>query len=146
MTKAEMRGFSLIEVMAAVAIFGIGLAAIFSAFGNSAQQLEHQRHTTHSIHLTEAKLEEILLWSSSDAQLVVGGSYGPVWFTADGLANPGASCAETAGLPPATPACRYRVSWTVTAGGIDNVRVVTVTTAWNERGALRTTSFSTQRN
>jgi prepilin-type N-terminal cleavage/methylation domain-containing protein len=146
MTKANTRGFSLVEVLAAVAIFGVGLAAIFTAFGNSAQQLEHQRHTTHSIHLTEAKLEEILLWSNSDADLVVGGSYGPTWFTAEGIVSPGATCADTAGLPPTTPDCRYRVTWTVTAGGIDGVRVVTVTTAWNERGVLRTTSFSTQRN
>lgn len=145
MTNTVARGFSLIEVMAAVAIFGVGLAAIFTAFGSSSQQLEHQRHMTQSIHLTEAKLEEILLWSSGDAQLAVGGPYGPVWFDADGRASAGCP-AGTSGLPTNTPACRYRVTWTVEAAGIDKVRLVTVTTAWNERGALRSTSFSTQRN
>ena len=145
MTNTVVRGFSLIEVLAAVAIFGVGLAAIFTAFGSSSLQLEHQRHMTHSIHLTEAKLEEILLWSNSDPQLAVGGPYGPAWFDNDGRASD--SCPSgTGGLPTNTAACRYRVTWTVGAGGIDKVRVVTVTTAWNERGALRSTSFSTQRN
>lgn len=145
MTHTVVRGFSLIEVMAAVAIFGVGLAAIFTAFGSSSLQLEHQRHMTHSIHLTEARLEEILLWANSDPQLAVGGPYGPVWFNADGRASSGCPGATT-GLPANTVDCRYRVTWTVAPAGIDKVRLVTVTTAWNERGALRSTSFSTQRN
>jgi prepilin-type N-terminal cleavage/methylation domain-containing protein len=145
-TNTVVRGFSLIEVLAAVAIFGVGLAAIFTAFGSSSLQLEHQRHMTHSIHLTEAKLEEILLWSNSDPQLVVGGPYGPAWFDADGRASKAVTCVPSTGLPATTPDCRYRVSWSVAAGGIDKVRIVTVTTEWNERGALRSTSFSTQRN
>lgn len=145
MTNTVARGFSLIEVLAAVAIFGVGLAAIFTAFGSSSQQLEHQRHMTHSIHLTEAKLEEMLLWSSSDPQLAIGGPYGPSWFDSNGRAS--TTCpASTTGLPANTSDCRYRVTWTVAEGEIDKVRVVTVTTEWNERGALRSTSFSTQRN
>jgi prepilin-type N-terminal cleavage/methylation domain-containing protein len=138
-------GFSMIEVLAAVAIFGVGLAALFTAFGSVAAQLEHQRHLTDGIHLTEAKLEETLLWSSSDAELTIGGSFGPEWYGPDGMPATGCPTTKT-GLPVSTTTCRYRVTWGATAGGVEKVRVVTVTTAWNERGVAHTVSFSTQRN
>ena len=134
--------------MAAGAIFGVGLAAIFSAFGSGAIQFEHQRHMNHGIHLTEAKLEEILLWSSADAELTPNKTFGPGWFDSNGFASVDASACPTAvdGLPPLDPNCRYRVTWSSAPGGISSVRVVTVTTAWLERGRLRSASFSTQRN
>ncbi len=140
------RGFSLVEVMAAAAIFGVGLAAIFSAFSGGATHFEHQRHTTHGIHLTEAKLEEILLWSSADPQLLAGTVFGPAWFDSKGFASSPGCPTAVAGVPVADPKCRYRVTWLSAAAAINNVRVVTVTTAWQERGQLRTVSFSTQRN
>lgn len=142
------RGFSLIEVMAAASLFAVGIAAIFSAFGNGAALLEHQRHTSHGIHLTEAVLEEILLWPSGDRQLVVGKVFGPIWFDSFGFVSPkAAGCpSSSVGLPPADPACRYRVTWSCGPGVIADVRVVTVTTDWQEREQLRSISFSTQRN
>lgn len=134
--------------MAAGSLFAVGIAAIFSAFSSGAALLEHQRHTTHGIHLTEAKLEEILLWPYSDRQLEAGKTFGPVWFDSDGFAS-----SKTAGCPTtvdgtlsANAACRYRVTWSSAPGNVDAVRVVTVTTAWQERQQLRNISFSTQRN
>lgn len=142
------RGFSLIEVMAAGSLFAVGIAAIFSAFSNGAALLEHQRHTSHGIHLTEAVLEEILLWPSGDRQLVVGKVFGPIWFDGFGFVSPkAAGCPTTSdGLPAADPACRYRVTWSSKPGVVSDVRVVTVTTDWHEREKLRSVSFSTQRN
>jgi prepilin-type N-terminal cleavage/methylation domain-containing protein len=144
----DRHGFSLIEVMAAAAIFGVGLAATFSAFSGGANLFEHQRHTTHGIHLTEGKLEELLIRASTDAELQSGTTFGPEWFDGRGFpATAGAGCPTgTAGVPPGSPACRYRVTWSAAPGGINNVRVVTVQTSWNERGSERSVSFSTQRN
>ena len=146
--RRRSSAFSLIEVLSAAAIFGVGLAAIFSAFGSASAQFEHQRHMTHGIHLTEAKLEEILLWGNADGELTAGTTFGPNWFDSSGFAAAAGSGCPTAvtGLPAIDAKCRYRVTWSSTPGRISNVRVVTVTTAWQERGQLRTTSFSTQRN
>ena len=141
-------GFSLIEVMAAGSLFAVGIAAIFSAFSTGAALYEHQRHTTHGIHLTEARLEEILLWPNGDRQLVTGRVFGPAWFDRNGFASSKTSdCPQTFDdLPPAASACRYRVTWSTTSGGVSNIRLVTVTTDWQERGRRRSVSFSTQRN
>lgn len=141
------RAFSLIEVMSAAAILGVGLAATFTAFGTGSQLFEHQRHTSHAIHLSEAKLEELLMRAATDTELGVGPTFGPTWFTRTGFASTDATCpATTTGLPPNTPGCRYRVTWSAAAGGVPNVRVLTVTTTWNERGQEKRIFFSTQRN
>lgn len=142
----KMRGFSMVEVMAASAIFAGGLAAIFTAFSTSSQQFEHQRHTTHGIHLTEAKMEELLLRVSSDSELVAGTTFGPEWYDNRGFPAPPGCPSTTSGLPTNTPSCRYRVTWSSAPGGIAQVRNTTVTTSWTERGVLKTVSFSTQRN
>jgi prepilin-type N-terminal cleavage/methylation domain-containing protein len=145
---SHVRAFSLIEVMAAAAIFGVGLAATFSAFAGGANLFEHQRHTTHGIHLTEGKLEELLIRSATDAELQAGVRFGPQWFDARGFPAPSTAVCPTTttGLPSALPNCRYRVTWRTAPGGVANVRIVTVETAWNERGTTRSISFSTQRN
>lgn len=137
----------MIEVMAASAIFAAGLAAIFTAFTTSTQQFEHQRHTTHGIHLTEGKMEELLLRVSSDVELSGGTEFGPDWYTDKGFPAASGCPTTTSGTPPEDQACRYRVTWSST--GVPNlkgVRVTTVTTSWSERGVLKSVSFSTQRN
>lgn len=140
------RGFSLIEVLAAAAILGVGLAATFTSYNTGTQLFEHQRHTTHGLHLSEGKLEELLMRTSSDAELQVGPTFGPTWFTRDGFASGAACPASVVGVPVDSSDCRYRVTWTALAGGVPRVRVVTVTAAWNERGVERSLSLSTQRN
>ncbi len=144
--QSVTRAFSLIEVMAASAIFAAGLAAIFTAFGTSTTLFEHQRHMTHGIHLTEGKLEELLLRVSSDSELAAGAVFGPEWFDARAFPAPAGCPNATAGDPPATAGCRYRVTWSSSPSGVRGVRVTTVTTSWRERGGTRSTSFSTQRN
>ena len=139
-------GFSLVEVMAASAIFAVGLAAIFSAFSTSTHQFEHQRHTTYGIHLTEAKMEELLLRVSSDPQLQAGTTFGPDWFDVRGFPSTTPCPGAVSGLPPLSTSCRYRVTWSSTAGLVPQVRVTSVTTTWNEREVEKNVSFSTQRN
>lgn len=145
--KTTPRGFTLVEVMAAGAILAIGLAATLTAWGNGVALFEHQRHTTHGLHLSEAKLEELLMRVSSDPELQVGTVFGPEWFTAEGFASNGVGCPATpTGVPPSTPGCRYRVTWEASPGGVAKVRVLSVRAAWNERGAERSITLSTQRN
>ena len=147
MKRDAGRGFSLVEVMAAAAILAVGLAATLAAWNNGMALFEHQRHTTHAIHLSEAKLEELLMRVSSDPELQVGTVFGPEWFTAEGLASTGIGCpAATEGIPPGTSSCRYRVTWQSVASGVARVRVVSATTTWNERGVERRVTLSTQRN
>ncbi len=140
------RAFSLIEVMAASAIFAVGLGGIFSAFGTSAHQFEHQRHTTYGIHLTEGKMEELLLRVSSDPQLQAGSVFGPDWFDNRGFPAASGCPAATGGLPPESAACRYRVTWSSEPGLVPQVRVTTVTVTWNEREVAKHVSLTTQRN
>ncbi len=140
------RGFSLIEVMIASAIFGVGLAAVFSSFSTAAVQFEHQRHTTYALHLAEARLEELLLRLPSDSELKLGTTFGPVWYDQRGFPSSSSCPTSTTGLPPASPECRYRVTWVSRAGGIAAIREVTVTAAWNEREAERSLALLTQRN
>ncbi len=145
--RMPARGFTLLEVMAAGAILAIGLAASLSAYGTGMVLFEHQRHTTHGLHLAEGKLEELLLRPSSDLELQVGTTFGPEWFDANGFATLGTVCSPaTSGVPPIANGCRYRVTWQVTAGLVPRIRVVTVTTALNERDQQHTMSLSTQRN
>jgi len=141
-------GFSLIEVMAASALFAAGLAAIFSAFATASSLFQHQRHTTYGIHLAEAKLEELLLRASSDTELVTGTVFGPQWFDSRGFPAAAGCPAAVAGLPPMTAACRYRVTWS--SAPVPDLRVsirkTTATTSWNEDGVEKSASFTTQRN
>lgn len=142
----SLRAFSLIEVMAAVAIFGVGLAAVFSCMNVVSQQFEHQRHTTFALHLAEARMEELLLRLANDAELVAGSDQGPVWFDQRGFVTPAGCPSSTTGTPPETTACRYRVTWRTAAAGIARMRSLAVTVAWNERGSLRSVGLTTQRN
>ena len=132
--------------MAASAIFAVGLGAIFTAFGTSAQQFEHQRHTTYGIHLAEGKMEELLLRVSSDPELQAGATFGPNWFDSRGFPSTTPCSAATSGLPALSIGCRYRVTWASVPALVPRVRVTTVTTSWNEREIEKRVAFSTQRN
>jgi prepilin-type N-terminal cleavage/methylation domain-containing protein len=140
------RAFSLVEVMAASAIFAVGLAAIFSAFGTSAQQFEHQRHTTYALHLAEAKMEELLLRVSSDPELAAGTTFGPNWFDMRGFPSTTACPSATTGLPALSSSCRYRVTWSSVPAQVPQVRITTVVATWNERESEKSVQFATQRN
>lgn len=144
--RRRRRAFSLIEVLSAAAIFGLGLSATFTAYNTGGQLFEHQRHTTHALHLTEGKVEELLMRVSSDGELQAGPTFGPDWFTREGFAAPAACPPETSGLPDLSDDCRYRVTWSATAGNVPRVRIITVVTTWNERGAQKSLTLSTQRN
>jgi prepilin-type N-terminal cleavage/methylation domain-containing protein len=139
------RAFSLVEVMVACAVFGAGLAAVFTVFNTASSLFEHQRHTTYAIHLSEAWIEELLMRPSADTELTPGPLHGPAWYDRNGFANP--ACPDiVVGPPVSTPTCRYRVTWRTAPSVVPGVRHLTVTTHWLERGRLLSTIFTTQRN
>jgi len=132
--------------MMAGAIFAVGLAGIFSAFGTAGSQFEHQRHTTQGIHLAEAKMEELLLATSTDGLLIAGVVQGPVWFDVQGFASTAGCPGATGGVPESSQNCRYRITWESAPSLVSGVRILTVTAAWAEKGQTKSLAFSTQRN
>ncbi|MDP2342181.1 MAG: prepilin-type N-terminal cleavage/methylation domain-containing protein [Deltaproteobacteria bacterium] len=141
-----MKAFSLVEVMAAAAIFAVGLGAIFTAFGTASQSFEHQRHMTHGIHLAEAKMEELLLRVSSDPELQAGTTFGPNWFDSRGFPSTAACASAVVGMPALSTSCRYRITWSSAPALVPQVRITTVTASWNERELEKRVQFATQRN
>lgn len=60
MTRARLRrGFTLLEVMVAVAILGLGLTAIFAAQAGSFRNVSHARNVSEATGLLRCKMSEI---------------------------------------------------------------------------------------
>ncbi len=55
------RGFTLLEVMVAVAILGLGLSAIFAAQAGSFASVKHARHVSEATGLARCKMSELEL-------------------------------------------------------------------------------------
>lgn len=122
------RAFSLIEVMIASAMLGIGLAAVMSAYGSAASLESHQERVTSALHLAESRMEDLLLLYP-DASELTAATHGPLGFTRDGA--------------PAATTPFFQVGWTVSAGPIPRSRRLEVTVTWAEpRGAQSLTLVS----
>jgi|GEM_PF-2183918 len=57
----QPRAFSLIEVLVAVALFGVGIASIFQSFSTATRIARHERLTASALHACEQVMEDMLL-------------------------------------------------------------------------------------
>jgi prepilin-type N-terminal cleavage/methylation domain-containing protein len=126
-----MKAFSLIEVMIASAMLGIGLAALMTAHGTAAGLSTHQERVTAALHLAEGQMENLLLRFPDSSDLSVGAAHGPITFS-------------SAGQPTGTPF--YSLSWTVSPGPIPRTRRVDVTVNWTEGQRAQTLTLTTHRS
>jgi prepilin-type N-terminal cleavage/methylation domain-containing protein len=113
-----MRGFSLIEVMIASAMLGIGLAALVTAYGTASGLESHQERVTAALHVAEGRMEELLLRFPDAADLRTGPTHGPVGFTSTG--------------EPTTTNPYYTVTWQTSPGPIARTRRLEVKVSWQE--------------
>jgi len=127
-----MKAFSLIEVMIASAMLGIGVAALLTAYGTASGLGGHQERVTGALHVAEAQMENLLLRFPDSPDLSTGSAHGPLTFARTGQ--------------PTGPAF-YTLTWTVAPGPIPRTRRIEVTGTWAEgqRGA-QTLSLVTHRS
>jgi prepilin-type N-terminal cleavage/methylation domain-containing protein len=128
-TKGRTKGFTIVEVLVASALFLVGMTAIIGTYSYVAAELMHQKRMTTAISLTEARIEDLLLRLSSDPALNGGTT---ATFNQDGL--------------PATSDVVFTTNWTTMPTQINGIREIKVTTTWKERGQDKSMSFSTRRN
>ena len=114
--KRRRRGFTLIEVLAAMLLLGIVLPSAMGALTLCLRTAAGARHRQEAAQLAEAKLNELL--ATRDAAAVgTGGDFGEDW-------------------------PEYR--WTlVTGAGPFGLEELDLTVEWQERGGTRSTTLST---
>jgi prepilin-type N-terminal cleavage/methylation domain-containing protein len=113
MLKSE-KGVSLVEIMVALAIFGIGVVAAIRTLPESNAKTTRGRNVTISVNLAQEKLEELMGLSFSDADLDPGTHSDP--------GNP------LRGV--------YNRSWVVTdATPIDEMKMVSVSVSYETASA-----------
>lgn len=126
--RGRDRGFSIIEVMIAAAVFAIGAAGSLSVLAMAQRQYRHQNQLTQAIHLAEMQMEQTVLLYRDD---VVSG--GPRCFTAQGHQM---SCGSH----------EYAASWFVTSGvPIQGMKQIRVVVSWHEMAATKQVSLLTYR-
>jgi len=126
-----MKGFSLIEVMIASSLLGIGLAAMMTAYGQATSLESHQERVTTALHLAEGQLENLLLRYPDSPDLAQTG-HTALTFAADGTPSP--------------PTPFFRLEWAVMAGPIPRTRRIMVRVTWNEPRGPQTLDLSTHRS
>ena len=115
------KGFTLIEIMIASAIFIIGAAGTLSVITTANNQYTHQRLSSQGISTCEYVMDELLM--NYDLAAGIGG---PRCFDKNGAEL--SSCGNE----------KYKVSWNVTANNpIPGMNKVVVYTKWKESGHFR---------
>jgi len=116
--RSRRAGFSLIEVMVAMAILGVGLLAIAGAQLHAMQGGRSGRHTSTASLLAQAKMEELqrARWTSIPA---AAWQTTPVNVQVD---DGGGAQVEQA----------YNVSWRITDLVLGQTRALDVRVTWNE--------------
>lgn len=132
--RRTKRGFTLLEVMVSAAFFLVGIAGITSTISTVFSLSTRNARLTTAFRVAEWQMESLLLRPNSDAEMVVGATYGPVHYDSDGNAS---ASAVTNG---------YRATWAVATGPTASLRRVTVTVAWGDGSSLRRWSMSTLRD
>ena len=121
-TSQNQKGFSLIEVMVALAIFTFGILAVLS------MQITSVRGNHTSYGLTDGGNTAALVMEE-----FAGSDYGDSVFTA-GDHGPRIMGSNS----------QYRVNWTVTnntSGATANTKTIDLSISWNAPGGERTVSF-----
>ncbi|HEY1097607.1 MAG TPA: prepilin-type N-terminal cleavage/methylation domain-containing protein [Myxococcota bacterium] len=131
------RAFSLIEVMIASTLLGIGLAAVLTAMSSASSLNAHQDRMTMGMHLAEARMEELLLLYP-DAEALESGTHPPVVFTKNGRA--------TTSSATGTNAPFFSVEWAIAAGPIPRTRKLDVTVRWREPTGDQRVTFTSHRS
>ena len=120
---------SLIEVMVAAALLGLGAAGIISSWANVTALLTHQRRLAEASAVTRSQLEGLLALPSGSSRLA-----------------PGALALGTVDLfgTPATVGYEVVANIAANTPGPGFLQITVVTT-WNESGRSRQTSLITYR-
>ncbi len=72
-TKRRVRrGLSLIEVMIAAALLGLGITAILSSFGTYTNLVTHQRHMLDAAFIAQSQLQRLSSLPSTHTDLAAG--------------------------------------------------------------------------
>lgn len=119
MSASEQRGFTLLEVLAASALFFVAVAGVFSSFNMAAKMTRHFELETGALHIADGFLEELVLRPRDSADLTPGPHpAAPQRFGDDGE-------------PAATG--RYTLTWVVRDGVPQTgLRTIDVVVGWLE--------------
>ena len=114
--KSDNQGFTMIEVLMALAIFSIGFMAIAAMQMASNCSNASARKATESITWAQDQVEALMSLPYDDAAFNAGGHAGPV----EG---------------------RYTINWNATPPS-NNTKIITVTVTWQEPEGQQNTSLS----
>lgn len=133
----RVRAFSLIEVMIASALLGIGVAAVVSGYRSATNLESHQERVSTALHVAEGVVESLLLRYRDDPDISISTTShpsSPLRFDADGTP------VATGGL--------YAATWRASAGPVTGSRKLDVVVTWQEQGFAGTQSLAltTHRN
>ncbi len=126
------RGFTLLEVLAASALFFVAVAGVFSSFNVAARLTRHFELETLGLHVADGFLEELVLRPRDSADLSNGDHPGtPALFGDDGEPS---------------PTGRFALTWTVREGlPALGLRTVDVVVTWREGAQPHAVRMSTVR-
>jgi prepilin-type N-terminal cleavage/methylation domain-containing protein len=119
------RGFSMIEMLFALAILAGGLLAMLTAQIHALKQGKQGRHTTEAAQIARDEMERLLRlpWDDGDVQPTAWTAPDPVTLS---FQNDGGDVVQQT----------FNVSYRVATAGFDpNVRVIDVDVQWNEPDA-----------
>lgn len=126
------RGFTLLEVLAASALFFIAVAGVFSSFNVAARLTRHFELETVALHVIDGFLEELVLRPRDSADLAPGPHpTGVLRFGNDGEPN---------------AAGAFRLTWNVVDGSpAPGLRSITAVVDWLEGPTPHTITMTTVR-
>jgi prepilin-type N-terminal cleavage/methylation domain-containing protein len=127
--RRRFRGFSLIEVMVASALFLTTTAVIVASVATASRNSAVQRRMTVALQLGEQKMEELLLRFNTSEDLTIGEH------PADPISGGNKQWFDESGEPSTAAANKvFRVDWKVSSvTGIPNLRRIALTVAWEGR-------------